>query len=265
MGWCKDNSTTFLAGLGYSVIRVPREGIKPCDLVGRDGDVMRLGTLDQLLSNPGSALPTPTADQVAAQINGQVSSKLKLAVGINVLGNLLGALAGTKLGIDAAYKSASTIQFEFKDVVFDSVAPLSVGQYLRGAVIDVGNPVLDRYVMGKGELYLITEVLKSASITVKAERSKEGGVAVEIPVIEQVASGKIGIDVSQAASGVVTYTGTKPLAFGFKCFRVGLDDGELQLSPMTPGDLALSAGHAAQPAVGRSSGLIDIEDGNLVQ
>jgi hypothetical protein len=264
MGWCKDNSTTYLATLGYSVIRVPREGIAPCDLIGRDRDVMRLGTLDQLLSNPNGKPPAPTVDQVAAQINGQVSSKLKLAVGLNVMGNLLGALAGTNLGIDAAYESASTIQFEFKDVLYDSVAPLSVGQYLRAAVIDVGNPVLDRYVMGKGELFLITEALKSASITVKAESSKSGSVAVQVPVIEQVAKGKLNVDVSNAASGVVTYTGTKPLAFGFKCFRVGLEDGELQLSPMTPGDLALAAGVTSHPTIAKGSGLIEIEDGNLV-
>lgn len=265
MGWCKDNSTTFLAALGYSVIRVPREGIHPCDLVGRDGDVMRLGTLDQLLSNPGANLPAVTADQVAAQINGQVSSKMKLAVGVNVLGNLLGALAGTKLGIDAAYQSASTIQFEFKDVLIDSVAPLSVGQYLRQAVIDVGNPVLDRYVMGKGELFLITEVLKSRSITVRAERSQGGTAAIEVPVVQQIASGKLDVDVSQASTGVVTYSGEKALAFGFKCFRVGLEDGELQLSPMAPGGIAMSAGHSGQAVVARGVGLVELDDGNLVE
>jgi hypothetical protein len=264
MGLCKDNATNYLAQLGYSVVRVPRENINPLDLVGRDRDQMKLGTLDQLLTRPANSLPQVTRDQAAAHVSGQTSSKMKLGIGINILGNVLGSLAGAKLGIDAAYQTANTIQFEFKDVLYDSVVPLSVGQYLRDVDIDVGNPVLDRYVLGKGQLFLITETLKSKSITVKAEKSGGGSLVLEVPVIQEVARGKLNVDISHASSGIVTYSGNKPLTFGFKCFRVGIEDGVLAVSAATPNEVALAAGVGA-PEYVLGSGLVEFDEGDLRQ
>lgn len=259
MGLCRDNVTNYLAQLGYSVVRIPREGIAPLNLIGRDRDRMQLGTLNQLITNPPGALPNVTADQAAAQVSGQASSKMKFGIGINVLGNVLGALAGTQLGIDAAYQKARTIQFEFKDVSYDSVAPLTMGQYLREAQIDSGNPVLDRYIIGKGQLYVITEILKSDSITVKAEGAAGSTAALDVPVIEKVAKGKIAIDLQNASSGIVTYTGPKQLTFGFKCFRVGIEDGEMKISAAAPNDVALAAGVGAPEYALGSSGMVEFD------
>ena len=69
MGLCRDNATNYLAQLGYSLVRVPRENINPLDLVGRDRDQMKLGTLDQLLTKPGGSLPQVTRDQAASHVN----------------------------------------------------------------------------------------------------------------------------------------------------------------------------------------------------
>lgn len=264
MGLCRDNATNYLAQLGYSVVRIPRESITPLNLIGRDRDQMKLGTLDQLLANQGGTLPEATIDQVASQVSGQTSSKMKLGIGINVLGNVLGALAGTQLGIDAAYQNAKTIQFEFTDVFFDSVEPLAVGQYLRDAEVDVGNPVLDRYVMGKGQLFVITEILKSASITVKAEKSGGGNLSLDVPVIQQIASGKLQLEASRASTGVVTYSGSRRLTFGFKCFRIGIVNGDLELSAAAPNDIALAAGLGAPEYALGSSGLVELDEGGLV-
>lgn len=266
MGLCRDNATNYLANLGYSVVRIPRENIRPLDLIGRDRDQMKLGTIDQLLSAQGNGLPPVTSDQVAAQISGQTSSKLRLGIGINILGNVIGALAGTHLGIEAGYQKASTIQFEFTDVYCDSVLPLSVGAYLHDARLDLGNPVLDRYVLGKGQLFLITEILKSASITVKADASAGANLALEVPVLKNVAEGKLNVDFSRATAGIVTYAGTDPtrrLTFGFKCFRIGINDGLLALQSAGPNDVALVAGVGA-PEYVLGGGLVDLEEGGLL-
>lgn len=264
MGLCRDNATNYLAQLGYSVVRIPRAGIAPLDLIGRDRDQMKLGTLDQLLTNPGITLPTITMDQTASHIIGQTSSKMKLGIGINVLGNVLGALAGTQLGIDAAYQSAKTIQFEFTNVVFDSVEPLTVGQYLRDAEVDVGNPILDRYLMGKGQLFVITEVLKSSSITVKAEKAGGSKISLDVPVIERIASGKLQLDASNASNGVLTYSGSRMLTFGFKCFRIGIENGSLEMSAAAPNDIALAAGLGVPEHALGGSGLVELDEGGLV-
>ena len=264
MGLCHDNVTNYLAQLGYSVVRVPRENIVPLNLVGRDHGQMKLGTLDQLLMNPGKSLPVITTDQAAAHISGQKSSKLKIGIGINVLGNILGALAGTQVGINTAYQNAKTIQFEFTDVFLDTVEPLSIGQYLRDAQVDEGNPVLDRYVLGKGQLFVITEILKSASIIVKAEKSDGGNLSLDVPVIQQVAGGQLKTETSRASSGVVKYSGNEKLTFGFKSFRIGIEDGDFKLSAAAPNDIALAAGLGTPEAVLGYSGLLEIDEGGLI-
>jgi len=47
MALCKDPLRTYLNNLGYSVILLPRTGIEPMDVLGRDaGSIERLGTLE---------------------------------------------------------------------------------------------------------------------------------------------------------------------------------------------------------------------------
>jgi hypothetical protein len=53
MGLCRDNATNYLAQLGYSVVRVPRENINPLDLVGR----AEVGDARSVATRPGGSLP----------------------------------------------------------------------------------------------------------------------------------------------------------------------------------------------------------------
>jgi hypothetical protein len=259
MAFCSDKGVNYLTALGYNVVRIPRTNVAPRDLIGRDRDQMRLGTLDQLVTNPG-ALPPLTTDADAANISGKSTNKMKVGIGLNILGPIVNALAGTTLGIKAAYEKAKSVQFSFEDVTMDSVEPAAVGQFLRSAEIDVENPVLKRYVLGKGQLFVIMEALKSKKLTVTSEASSSGGVAVDVPVIQAAASGKLEVDVSKAASGQVTYTGTKPLVFGFKCMRVALIEGALDVRDVTPGDISLALGSV--PAA-EGTELFELDEGPL--
>jgi len=262
MGLCRDNVTNYLAQLGFSVVRIPREDIKPLDIIGRDRDQMRLGTIDQLLVNPGANLPSVKTNVQAAEINGQVSSKLDAAIGVNILGSVLGALAGTAVKVKAAYKQAKKVQFEFRDVHLDTVAPLTVGQYLRTAEVDAENLVLQRYVLGKGQLFLITETLKSKSITVRAEDSQGTDVGLDVPAVKELLGAEAKIGIERGAAGGLTYSGDRELVFGFKCFRVGVEDGVLSLSAARPGEVAMAAGSGA-PEFVLGAGLVDLDAGRL--
>jgi hypothetical protein len=72
MGIRKDKSTTYLAGLGYNVVRHPSAGFRPLTLLGRqNGAVNRLGPLNLLITNPPDTLPQVTADVLSADVNGQ--------------------------------------------------------------------------------------------------------------------------------------------------------------------------------------------------
>jgi len=247
MPLCRDAAATYLAAIGYNVVRLPQEGINPLDLVGTDGTTMRLGTLSQLITNPPAGVDLSAKIQrglSAANVTGQRTSKLSASLGVHLLEGILGALAGSSVSVAAGYSGARTIQFAFNQVTKDTIDPLTVGSYLRDADIDVGNKVLERYVLGAQALYLIVETLKARDLTVTAETNKGGNVAVDADAIKDVGKGKLTIDASASAKGTVSFKGEKDLVFGFRCYRVGIVDGFLDLTASTAGEVALDAAGA---------------------
>lgn len=236
----KEKLTTYLRDLGYNVVRHPQEGIRPLDLVGKHGkDAALLGSLDQLITNPPGSLPAVQGDQIGADINGRTSSKLKLAVGASILGNMISAFGGN-LGLNTSYTNAKRLQFVFEDVLLDSARPIDVGNYLRNADIDVGNPLLEKFVLGNGELYVITTTAKTRKLTVSYEQ--EGGAAadVDVPVIQQLIGGTVSIESHGAGNSIVSYQGPTNVVFGFKCLRVGVIDGDVTLATAAAGTTFLA-------------------------
>ena len=240
MGICTDKSTTYLRRLGYNVVRHPREGVRPLDLIGRQRDsVTYLGSIDKLITTPPGPLPEIKTDNAAAGISGQSSSKLALAVGLNVLGAVLSAF-GAGVGATAKYKNAKTIQFIFGDVLTDYAVPLDIGNFLKNGEVDGENPILNQYVMGNGRLYVLTRTIKTNKFTVKAEGSGGAEVALDVPAIKEMLGGRVQVSAESDSAGTVTYEGEKYLTFGFECFEVGVAEGTLTMMSATAGSVALS-------------------------
>ncbi len=258
MGICIDQSTKFLKGLGYNVVRLPRQGIAPLQLIGvQNGDAQYLGDLSGLVLAGGGALPTLRPNERAGDVNGQRSSELSAAIGVNILAAIVGSMGGN-LGIKAYYKSAKTVTFEYTDVTGDAVAPLDVGQYLRGAQIDVENPIIEQYVLGNGRLYLITRTLKSTKFRTVVTRSDGGSVAAEIPEIQKVVGGNIEVKADSKDSTGVTYEGKVPLVFGFQCLDVGVYDGVLTLENTTAGSIAMDGKSKDKLPILAPEGLLNV-------
>jgi hypothetical protein len=213
MGVCTDRATTYLKREGYNVVRHPQAGIEPLQLIGRQGNaVALLGGLDRLIASPLGSLPEPHRDQRAGDLNGRVSSKLPLAIGLNVLANFIGAMGGN-LGIKVQYEQAQRIEFQFSDVLTDSVMPLNVGNYLRAGEVDAGNLVLEQYVLGNGQLYLITTTVKAREFKVKAERRDGTEVGLDVPAIREVVGANISVSAESDRASVITYKGPEYLVF----------------------------------------------------
>jgi hypothetical protein len=251
-----DDSTKFLKGLGYNVVRVPRAKIAPLQLIGlQKAEAIQLGRLDQLLAGaPAQPFPAIALDEEVSTINGQRSSDLSASLGLNVLGAIIGAMGGN-LGVKAQYKSAKTITFEYANVLSDSVEPLAIGAYLRDANVDFENKVVEQYVLGNGRLYVITRTVKSTTFRVEAKDSNRNGIAVDIPAIKGIVGGNIDVTSESAAATTVTYTGTTPLVFGFQCFDLGVRDGVLSLTNTPAGGIAM-ADEQPQPASLVPDGLV---------
>ena len=252
MGVCHDKSTTMLRTQNYNVVRHPRDGINPLDLVGAVGDaVHQLGGLDKLIINPPPNPPTITRNQAAADLEGQQSDKQAAGIGLSFLSSILKALGGD-LDVTAQYQNARRLQFTFNDVVTDTVAPLDVGEYLKKGQVNADNLVLQQFVLGKGTLFLITQTLKAKKISVKAENENGTEVKVDVPVIKNIASGKVNVEANDDHSSLVTYSGDKSIVFGFQAFRVGVAGGVLSLVPAAPG--SVSFGVTFDPTKSKSPG-----------
>lgn len=225
----KDPSLTYLNKLGYNVVKLPRTGIEPLDVIGRDQSVQWLGPIAEIwksaVPQPAPGLPKP-----ATAVNGQKTDALDLSVGLGILKNALAAFGASAPSLDVGYKSAHTVQFSYSNVTLVSVSPFAAGAYLAKGDLATDNPVVRNYFLsGKATAWLIVEVLRSNSITVTAADSHGVDVGVDLPAIQNVLDAKIAVKPSNAANSTITFTGPEAVTFGFavqQIARVG-DSWEL--------------------------------------
>ena len=262
MGYCTDHAISYFHYLGYHVVRYPSNDIRPLALIGQcpgDGPAM-LGPLDILMTNSSRALPVITADVAAVDVNGQASSKVEMGIGANILGTLIQALGGH---LRTAWNcvNAEKVQFIFSDVLGDSVLPVEVDNYLRGGRVESLNPVLQQYILGNGNLYLITKTVKSRKVTVRFERNDGTGVTVNIPMIQEMVGGDLVVTAHAKQPWVVTFQGKTNLSFGFQCFPVAIDDGVLALTADKGGGIHLAVGQPrgiGKPVLLGDTGLLEL-------
>lgn len=237
---CRDKATTYLQRFGYNVVRHPREGIAPLDVIGHQrGTVSVLGRLDQLIAEPGP-LPRIITDEVAADINGQATDELHVGIGLSLMKAVLSGFGGGA-GINAAFAGARTVQLVFDGVLTDRVLPLDVAKFLNDRVVD-SDPLLDQYIGGKGTIYVVTQTVKSAKLEVVAKDRHGTAVELDVQQLQALVGGQVKVDAAARSQGTVTYEGPKPLVFGFQCFEVGFERGEFQLFSSRPGSRAMAAG-----------------------
>src|SRR6266498_3636659 len=101
---CQDPALTYLNELGYNVVRLPRSGIVPLEVLGKKGNerpepLGKMGTIWK------SDFTTPVATKdVATSVNGKITKSLKLSVGITLLENFLAALGASTPSVRGSYR-----------------------------------------------------------------------------------------------------------------------------------------------------------------
>ena len=240
---CTDQSLTFLNGLGYNVVRHPREGLDPLDLLGKDKQgLRRLGTLSELWIGEGAKLPEVRKDLSATGISGQRSSKFDISLGVSLLERLIRGMGGEEAKLDASYGSASTLEFVYENVRAADVSPIGIGDYLANGKLARKNPILERYLFGEADdMFVVTNTIRSKSFGVVAYDKKGAQVKVSVPEIQNVVKGNISVSGASESTTKLTYAGEKELVFGFQCFHIYLHDGKLALGGAeVSGGMALS-------------------------
>jgi hypothetical protein len=239
----KDPSITYLNALGYNVIKLPRVGINPLSLIGKDKTTAFLGDLKTMWTGP-ELLPGPP--NPASVVNGQKSAALDLGFGLNILASTLAVFGASCPSIDLSHTSAHGIQFSYSGVTSTAVDLGLLGGYLPKGQLDADNITVQRYFGTPGvEVYLIYEVLRSSSITITATDSSGNGVALNVPAIEGVVGAKVSVKPSNASSTGITFASTDGIAvtFGFKAVRLlllsDIASGKLTYQDVqTSGDIA---------------------------
>ena len=219
----KDPSVTYLNKFGYNVVKVPRVGIEPMDVVGKDETTQWLGPLRAVWTST-VAEPVVSPPRPAVQVIGQKTDQFDLSFGVKILANALAAFGATVPSVDFAFKHASKVQFSYTGVTSVAVAPLDAGNYLTSGKLNSDNPVVQHYFTGQeSQAFLIVDVLKSNSITVTATDDHGAEVSIDIPAIQGVVGANVTVKPSDASNGTLTFSGPQPVTFGFVVNEIEYD------------------------------------------
>jgi len=231
MGVCKDPRLTYLNDLGYNVVRLPRQGIVPLGVIGRDRkSKLWLGRLDQIWTSE-EAPPVAGGPMAVGGLSGQRTSDIKISFGLDILASVLGGMLGaTPPSLNAAYKNAKSLQFKFGEVRSVGIDPFAIGNFLGKGDLKP-NPVVSHYFTGGDDTsaMVVSEVLESKSISVVAKRDDATDVSVNVAEIKAVVGAKVGVNAANQASTEIVYDGSEFLAFGYKAFGIGMADGRWQV------------------------------------
>jgi hypothetical protein len=253
----KDPSVTFLNKFGYNVVKLPRVGIEPLDVIGIDTTTQWLGPLNSVWKS-SIAVPVPNAPRLAGPVNGQKTDRLDLGFGLQILSNALAAFGAAAPSLDLAYKQARSVQFSYTNVTSTVVSPLEAGNYLSAGTLNTSNPVVEHYFMQPdSQAFLIVDVLKSNSITVTALDEHGVEVGVDVPAIEGIVGASVKVKPGGTSSGTITYTGQEPVTFGFAVDEIMFENGKWSLAGAAPsGALAFAAAPQGAPGAATSVPII---------
>jgi hypothetical protein len=263
MAKCGDKSVGKLNSKGYNVVKLPRAGIEPMDILGKDKRATEwLGALSAVW-NTTVASPA-VATSPALDISGQESNSLDLSIGLKMLGNVLAAFGASTPSLDAAYKKARTLQFTYGAVTSSTVQPLQAGNYLAAGTLNTENPLVRHYMLeDEAEAFLIFDVLKSNEISVVAKDENGVDVKVDAGVIQSIVGAKVGLKTTGSSETKLTYTGTVPVTFAFRAFEISFDLGRWKLQGADSDGLSFSTSDtdepSGEPILLRAAGLINLQ------
>ncbi|MGW2588263.1 gasdermin [Streptomyces virginiae] len=239
MVFCSDKTATYLAGLGYNVIRHPYADLRPPMVIGRtSAGTEWLGDLTDLVKDPQAKLPETVGPVPEADISGKSSSAMSFKVGTDLLSAFIGAMGGT-LGAAVNYTDARTMLFKFQDVHKYQVKPAAVSDYIESGDLKWDSLLFRPYLEGEGQLFVVSNVATATSLTVSYERGHGTGAKVELEPLEDLLGATVDVSRDAGRAHEITYSGKQDVAFAFKCFEFGFFDGRPKLLNVKAGGVAL--------------------------
>ena len=243
MAFCEDPALTYLNRLGYNVVRLPRTGLMPLDVIGCEAGQPPepLGPLPEVWQSP--LPPPPTTPGDVATITGKSTSNIKIGFGLKILEGVLGAMGASVPQVGLAYSRARTVRFEFKAPEIKKIDPLTVGNYLAAGDLNSSNPFVRHYMLSDDtRAYVVTEVLLSQSIRVTALDESETSAKLDVKAIQDALGANVEVKGNSAVEGDLVYQGKQLLAFGYKAHEIVYSGNQWNVRRLQPSqDSALLA------------------------
>jgi hypothetical protein len=247
---CEDPSLTYLNRFGYNVVKLPRVGIEPLLVLGRDRSLTPLGSLDRVWKST-SPKPEPGNPARAAIVEGQSTSKLDLSVGLKILSGALAAFGVSTPSLELAFKKAKKVQFRFTNVWAVGIPPFEIGQYLASGDLDLANPVVAQFFDDENSTgYIVTEVLKSDTVSMTASDGSGVDLGIDVPAIATVVGGSVKVAAASDGSAAVDFQGKELVTFGFVAMEIAYTEGHWGVRGVEPSqDMAFGLPAGAAGAV----------------
>jgi hypothetical protein len=236
-----------------NVIRAPRTGIIPFQVVARRGDHLeRRGDLVSLIVGD-DPVQLPTVESgIAADLSGESSASVDADLGLELTAKFLKALGVPIPGasVDVTFlERRSKIIFQVLNVREQSVNVSRLGTSLKGRRIDPDHPSAGVYFgEDKADLLVITRILTSPSFAVETERKRGSSAEINVDAIKDLigeASVKFGY--SRSDKSAVFFSGRQHAAFAFGAVPFHLEpDGSFKIGLEVSGGSLLQAPRPGQ-------------------
>jgi hypothetical protein len=208
----------WLKDYGFTALALPRRNLNPADVLYRGNDAFdtKVGTLGELFPGAG-ALDVEEGEQIA-DITRSVTKKVEVGVGLRILGALFGAAASSKLGADTDVKHAKTVSVTYENVSQDSLSVLGLQSWLERVEVNTAGQTMEW--LNQGRLAPVTAVLRTADLSIVAERDNGAAIDLSVPEIEGIVSASATVSRDSGSTAKITFNGRQSIAFGFQAFKL---------------------------------------------
>ncbi len=240
--WCSDPLVELFKKHGYSVVRVPKADLEPLEMLTQSGkDLVRQGRLTDVMgADPENPVPTlPISRNVPLpNFSGTVTAGLGMQVGLTIFGGIMSLLGGSKDRLNAGYRGARTISFQFGKVLEDRIDLTALDSCLRRVELASRPYLVD--MCSEGKLFVINAVIKSNRLSVEAKGAGGEALNLDVPRIQEAVGARVQISREGRATSRLVYSGDTSLVFGFEAVQLFCAEGRLTpYKPLPPGRRAM--------------------------
>ena len=268
---CKRDTTDPLVRLFLDKYRLhllaqPREDVAVGDVYPHyGGATYQPGRYDALLPPPFK-LPKARSGEKAADVSGTASSAVSAKAGLGILESFLTAIGAggvvEKVKVSLESKGARNLKFRFGKPTRDYIDPLQLEVALREYKVEKQKSLFD----AERRYFITTGVMRSKGLAITALDESDKAVNVEIEAL-RAASATAGVKLEADSRSQITFSGSKPLAFGVELHEIVYDPARrrspLSLKGTSQAVTLRAAGDREPPSAPQASFIGDAAAGDV--